>query len=101
MKFYKIISVFYKIISVIAYCIVAFFIVNSILLIIIFIRFPPLLVIFCIWLLMTAIKLIKKSFVSFSKGNTEQGIHLLLVGILLPVGIVLAGYFFLKVLAQQ
>jgi len=69
--------------------------VDPLLPLIIFIRFPPLIVIFCIWLLITTIKLIKKSSVAFSEGKTEQGRRLLLAGIFLPVGIVLVAFLFI------
>jgi len=47
--------------------------------------FFPFDVVICIWLVMTEMKLIKKSFISFSEGKTEEGRWLLLLGILLPV----------------
>jgi len=84
MKLSKIISVFYIIISVISYGILAIVLVVPPILVGMFIRISPLTVIFCIWLVMTIIKLIKKSFISFSEGKIAQGIGLLLAGIALP-----------------
>ena len=94
MKVYKAISTIYKIISVIFYCLIPLSILPLSLIGVIFLIYRPLLVIFFIWLFVRTIILIKKSFVSFSKGETAQGIKLLLAGILLPAGIVLACLFY-------
>ena len=92
MKLSKIISVFYIIISVISYGILAIVLVVPPILVGMFIRISPFTVIFCIWLVMTIIKLIKKSFISFSEGKIAQGIGLLLAGIALPIFMVLIFY---------
>jgi len=98
MIFYKITSVFYKIISGIVYSILALTILSGYPPATAFLLSPPLRVIFCIWLFITTIKLIKKSFVSFSKGKIAQGIGLLLVGILLPASIIIIYHFFFTLL---
>jgi len=91
MKFHKITSVFYYIISAIVfYSLLELSIPYSFQIHIVFFSLPPfvaifLLSIFCIWLVMTITKLIKKSFISFSAGKIAQGIGLLLAGILLLV----------------
>ena len=98
MIFYTIISVSYVIISGIVYSILVLSLIVTLSPATLFLLSPPLRVIFCIWLFITTIKLIKKSFVSFSKGKTEQGIGLLLVGILLPAGIIIVYHFFFSLL---
>jgi len=92
MTFSKIISVFYIIISVISYGILASSLASPAMLLAIYFLFRPLFVVFCIWLVMTIIKLIKKSCISFSEGKIAQGIGLLLVVILLPVLMVFTFY---------
>ena len=79
MKFHKITSVFYYIISAIVfYSLLELSITYSFQIHIVLSFLPPFViifsvVIFCIWLVMTITKLIKKSSVAFSKGEDAKG----------------------------
>jgi len=90
MKFHKITSVFYFIISIIVYGILAISIVFLYPVVIAFHFLPPFVAIFfigifCIWLVMTMIKLIKKLTGASSEGEDMKGARLVVTVLFLLV----------------